>query len=276
MSGVATVQPKSLDVSNTRYVSGKKDLITTIFTEIWAFTYCLATAWQGGRKNISKYGFNPTRLSAEDAKKPAVIILHGYKGNWWTVKKIAEAILQTGEFIVFTENVDYNDDDPRLHHRALRAFFEHMTGLYQAHGKEMHLTCIGHSRAGTELARLAYCKLPKKPIDHCTIDKVISIAGRLRVTPKCHPAMIDLCNKVDQGIQNHPEIPLRVIVPKRDWQVPYNAAMVVKDPKHAKIVYNRSHLGVALAPETIQATQNFLREDATDESADTFEHETLL
>jgi len=236
-----------------------KNLIVAIFSELYALTYSMATAYKGYRKTFTYYGINPKQLTAEEAKKPAVLFSHGYKGNQSTGLGLAEEVMKTGEFNFFTANFDYNDNDPSKHHRAMRECIERIRDIYQAAGQELHLTLVGHSRGATESARLAYCKLPKKPIAHCTIDKVISIAGRLRVTPKCHPAMIDLCNKIDAAIKNHPEIPLRVIVSILDWMVPFAASMVVDDPAHAEIVYNKSHLSIPFSKQGIDAAVRFLQ-----------------
>ena len=243
---------------NTALVKAK-NLIVAIFCEIYSMVYSGALGFQGYRRKYTYCGANPTKLSAEDAKNPAVFITHGYKGHQHTAKKLIKALMKTRKYNVFTVNLDYDYKKPSAYRRKLIAKIEGIRDMYLSAGQDMHLSFVGHSQGATDSSRLAYCKLIKKPIDHCTVEKVVSIAGPLRASKGCHKPSIPLYNKIQEGIKKYPEIPLYNVVSLVDWIVPLSAQKIQTDPAHCFEKANKSHLGILFDADAINAVIGFLK-----------------
>src|ERR1700722_6587123 len=94
------------------------DTIVAIATEIYTMVKCGIHQHLGKKSSFTHFGLNPEELDAEQAKLPALLCLHGDKGNQACFYPWVKKLTQGRN--VFTVNLDYDDNNPELHRKQLR------------------------------------------------------------------------------------------------------------------------------------------------------------
>lgn len=229
-------------------------LTTAIVTEIIATLQSMIILHKGKKKVFQYYNLNPSKLSAKEADQPAILFLHGLYHNQTGALALAKKLQKEGIGPFFSANFKYNTKKIEKNHKQLRARMKEIRALYAAKGKPVRFILIGHSY-GTKTA-IEQLDIPLK---NCTIEKVISIAGRIRADKSCHHSLKPQIAKVEKIIKKHPEVALHHIVAGKDYLLSKYSAAYYTDKEHCHVVKNRSHLGVLDAKETLEKTVEFLQ-----------------
>lgn len=226
--------------------------------EAKALTKAILLYSYGKSENFNFYGLNPKHIIQQDS--PAILFLHGDKHNQSAALSLASYLKTASVGPIFTVNLDYNEENPAEHRKQLFEKIAYIKNLYTQ--KELKLILIGHSKGAIEGAHLAFCD---QKIQGVRIEKVISIAGRLKVVParwrSCHPELQALVNKVYQAILSRPQKPLLyTIAGNSDWNAPIEA-MLANDPSiRSHILPNHSHVSVLFAEEAHAKILEFIQE----------------
>lgn len=137
------------------------ELKSALYTGYWL-------PW-GRDKNFRYYGLNPTELTVEQKKKPAILLLHGKGSNqsaWVELAKTFQREKIPNIFTLNSNDGELTDDDIPL----LEEKYEEIRKLYGEENPRIIL--IGHSR-GAEFA--LYAALPSDAFSlregYCTQDK---------------------------------------------------------------------------------------------------------
>ncbi len=214
----------------------------TFFKEIKASFYSALVFLKGKSSNFSYYGLNPSELTPEQARQPAILCLHGVKHNQSGWLKLAKKLRKKARGPIYTLNIRY---DLKTEIDQVRSCIDEIKKHYAEHGQELRLRIIGHSFGGI-IAASAY-----HLIEGVTIERIITIASRLRWFPHFARSQSqklgDIINSFKEKIH---DIPLYNIVADKDWLVPKEATLVVQDPAKYHIVKNTSHLSVLYDQET--------------------------
>lgn len=236
------------------------NVVAAFFTETFSMIYTACAFHIGKKKNFTYHGMNPTSLTSEQAKKTAILALHGDKGNGGYWKKLAKQTAKEG-FPTFAPNIKYDDDHPKAHEKALRDFVKEMRALYEAHGEQLNLIVVGHSKGVIVGADV----LLNKPVKHCTVKKVISLAGRLKDVPSlriraCHPVLKPFVDNARHALKrNKLNVKLYTIASGQDWKVPQRAVHIGCSVKK-KTINCWSHLGAVYSSKAIRKAIKFIKD----------------
>lgn len=234
----------------TMFFQDKVDTLCAFASEIYSMGYS-ATLFSKGNCSPSRfkyYGLNPDFLSDTQANAPAILCLHGDKGNQSCFLPLAKR-LQGIASAVFTMNLGYDDDHPEIARTQLQNRIVEIKQRYQAKGKKhLDLIIIGHSKGAITGAEYAFCLETPKDIQ---VQKVISIAGRLRVWTnswrQCPCPIASTVSGIYEQFRNKPTSSLHVISAEKDWLLPQEASKV---GDNVYVVKRKSHLSVLFAQET--------------------------
>lgn len=212
----------------------------------------------GKLERFNFYGLNPQRILQQD--KPAILFLHGDHHNQSAALPLASYLKETGVGAMFTVNLTYNDENSTPHRKQIFNRISEIKKLYEQ--EELKIIIVGHSKGAIEGAHLAFCG---QKIQGVHIEKVISIAGRLKVVPtrwrNCHPTLQPLVNKVHQAIISSPTTPILYnIAGDSDWNAPIEAMVINDSSKHSHILRNHSHLSILFAKEAHEKVLAFIQE----------------
>lgn len=224
--------------------------ITAFFTEIYAMAYSAAIFHRGKRKQFHYYGLNPKQLTEEEAQKPAIISLNGLAHNQSGALKLAKKLQNAGIGPFFTASMRYNTKNPKVHHKYLQKRLKEIEALYKAHGLPARFILIGHSYG----AKTAIELLPKG----YKIEKIITLAGRVRADKTCSPELVKEIKKVEAIIKKNPSVPIYHIVAGKDYLLSLYSGAYYTDKKHCYVAKNRSHLGVTRHEKSLKKVLQFI------------------
>lgn len=233
-------------------------LTLTGMREAKALTKAVLLYSCGRSENFHFYRLNPQQILQQD--KPAILFLHGDQHNQSAALPLASYLKKANVGPIFTLNLDYNDENPTVHRKQISERISVIKKLYNQ--EELKLIIIGHSKGAIEGAHLAFCE---QNIQGVSIEKVISIAGRLRVVParfrNCHPSLQPLVNKIHQAIlRAHTKPVLYNIAGDSDWNAPIEAMIVNGSLKRSHILPNHSHVSVLFAEEAHAKILEFIQD----------------
>lgn len=212
----------------------------------------------GKSEDFHFHGLNPKHVVKQE--QPAILFLHGDRHNQSAALPLARYLENANIGAMFTVNLEYNDENPDAHREKIVKKILKIKKIYNQ--KELKLILAGHSKGAIEGAHLAFCA---QKIQGVHIEKVISIAGRLKVVPgrwrNCHPTLQPLVNKVYQAIKNRPSEPvLYTIAGDSDWNAPIEAMLVSNSLKHSHTLRNHSHVSILFAKEAHEKVLEFIQE----------------
>ena len=144
--------------------------IGSLLTEFKSVLYAGCWLPWGKSATFRYYGLNPTELTDEQKKKPAILLLHGKGSNQSAWVKLAKTFQKEGVPNVFT----LNSSDGELTDEDIPLLEEKFEVIRELYGEKTHkINLIGHSR-GAEFA--LYAALPSDTFTlregYCTQDKV--------------------------------------------------------------------------------------------------------
>lgn len=235
----------------------------TCATEFYSiFIYNLSTIRSGLKEPFRWHGLNPTQLDKNEARKPAILFLHGQGHNQSGVIPLAKKLQKANISPVFTLNLTYNEKKPELHENQLIQRISEIKELYKKNGqKNLQLILVGHSRGGIEALNYICCKGPQKNV---TVKCLITIAVRMEEVPtkwrNCSTQVIELIRSFSKEKHKYRDL-LYHVASDKDWRVPLDAALYNKDKGHYHIVKNRSHMGILYAKETHDKVIEYIRKN---------------
>ena len=222
-------------------------LVATV-SEFYAMAYSTYIYRRGRGTHFKYFGVNPDTLSDAQAKRPAILFLHGIFHNQSGILPAAKRFQEEGIGPVFTVNLDYTAKR-EVYEKTLGEKIAQIQALYKAKQKELQLTFLCHSFGASVAARYTYCQKPPKGI---TVTKIISIAGRLvdvkswfRGTPKnMQETLAEIAHS------KHESPPYHIIASDKDWRVPFDATKFFTKGGEIFTSSKRSHLGILYATST--------------------------
>lgn len=204
-----------------------------------------AILYQHGKLNFEK----ETQVS---------LILHGHYSHPLVMLHIAEMMRKTTKGPVFSFYVSYDELNPKTHRRLLAQAIDHIEKLLKEKDSSLKgIVMVGHSMGAVESAYQAFVK--KDP----RITSVISIAGRLKVVESllspCDDSFKPTVDKVFNGIQALPNVPLFQIIGSKDWNAPLEAMLIREHKGYYCIVDKAMHFNILFHKEMHTKLPEFLR-----------------
>lgn len=250
-----------------QYVPQNRNIISNLFYSIWDMMQfvesSVACAWHRLRK-VTPYtycGANPKELT-EDQKKQShpILLLHGVKSDESSWRNLLADLQKQGIGPVFTLNIDYDRED------FVQKIQEKASEILQLYGQKIELSLVGHSLGAIKAAHYVYVKKCEGLSRDIHIDKIVSLAGRLRITGnerwKCFFSDItDLVNETYEAIKkkgpNDPK--LFTLTAENDWLVPANCSNVLNDPSCSFILPDCGHLSILHSSHMLKVVASLLK-----------------
>jgi hypothetical protein len=188
----------------------------------------------------------------------AVLLGHGDFSHPYTMLHFAKTVEEELKCPVFLLNLpnDLNYEEPNQ--LLVDSTLTKIQDVVGKHETFKGITLVGHSMAGIWSAHQAFAKNDPR------INKVVTIAGRFRVTPTttilngCDEGLKPVVNAIDEGIKSgQSKTPHHMIVAEKDWCTPREATNVAFTTKN--IVPNAYHLNILYKKETYQHLREALR-----------------
>lgn len=218
------------------------------FFTFLAFIYTIAAFPLGSREPFQYYGLNPSGLSSNRVQSEPVLLLHGHGGNQACWLSLAKSLQNAGVGPVYTVNMGVKGWESVLLEKIA-----HIQAQYGKHGKNtIRLNLIGHSLGAIRALQFVYSNSLK--VQGVKVNKLISIAGRLKVTKTVMARLIDhLVPIIEKGYRDLQErmylVDLYTVAAEWDMIVPHEAVFVNCDPSKQHYATNCGHLSVLYSPE---------------------------
>lgn len=197
-------------------------------------------------------------------REGAVVFLHGDYGHPAAYYHLIQDALKNTSKAIFSMHLPYNDSTPPEEQCALlEKGINKMEHLFAERGGVLkYLTMVGHSKGAIESAHYAFHRLPQEENPSIVIDKVISIAGRLKCVPSewgpCHPSLEPTLNEAYQGILKHPEVALYQIFGDRDSNAPAEAMAIRPGEDQCFPQKGEGHLSIVFSAKTRDVLKTLL------------------
>lgn len=262
VSGLCTSRSGAGEDSDLRAVHrlGKEEVISLPALELLEFLW--NRYYRGALGEFHYFGANPTRLTKEELKKPATILIHASESNQGQWYDLLNKMQMKGNLgAVFTFN--YKDGQEL---KALEEKIKEIKALYRSYGiNELPLNLVGHSLGGIAAAEYAFSDT--NWVKGTKVYKVITIASRLKnrkivsKTPfyeYCKDVLYRIENLYPKIEQNGRDIQLYTIAAEKDWLVPKESSLVAKERSHTAIIPNVGHVQIPSSPEATEQVVNWL------------------
>jgi len=205
-----------------------------------------------------KYRLNRDKIERvqEGSKKVAKIVLlaHGVGGYPSNFLSLAKTLYEAGIENVYTVDLNCVEDEI-IPIKSLAARIQEVAQKYLDSGYEdVEVSIVGHSLGAITAAAYAYREV--EHMDHVSISKVISLAGRLWYVRNpffwfCE-GLIPEIQKTYEKIKAHhwkSDLALYTIWGDRDGVVPKQSVHIQDDETKEYTVEGRGHLGVLFASD---------------------------
>jgi len=165
---------------------------------------------------------------------------------------LQDDILEESRYPVFT----FNHDDQEVEEKLVEKIREIRDLYREAGGHEVEIYLVGHSLGAIAAAEYAFS--PEKWVEGTSVEKVISIAGRLKnlsdpeetpFYPYAYATLQDIAPLYEKIEKNRGLVELYTIAGENDWLVP-EESVLVGDKGRKAVISDKGHLLVVCAHET--------------------------
>lgn len=205
---------------------------------------------------VSKVAYLNIHGICREQKSPSVLLTHGDYGHPFSMLHLAD-IAQKNKQSVFSLYIPgvQNDDQLEIHQSLLKQSIDKIESMMKANQKEFAgILGVGHSKGAILLAERQFLSLDSRMTAMC------SIAGRLNIIDEqdcSHQNLKTTIKNIYQAVVRNPQLPITQIIPKDDWNAPYEA-MAVRPLENCYSVPGQ-HLSGLYSKETLTHVTTFCK-----------------
>jgi len=189
------------------------------------------------------------------------LILHGLHAHPLLMLHLAEMAQKANMGPVYSLHVSYDEVNLDIHRSLLKKAIDLTEKLLSNTNDSLKgIVFVGHSMGAIEAAYRAFVENDRR------IISVISIAGRLKfvesINSPCRESLRDTLNKIIEGIQLQPNLPLYQIVGRHDWNASLESTLIRKNVEYYHIVENAMHLNILFHKDMHKIFPEFLQKSS--------------
>jgi hypothetical protein len=236
-----------IDIIATEAKAALRYVLPSMITWIWRKYICheiQTIPLQATIDKVTKVAYLNIHGNIKDKNASPVLFSHGDHSHPCTLLHLADIAQKAGQptFSLYIPGVD-NNEHVAFHDALLKQAIDQIESL--AKDKFIGILGVGHSKGAILLAQREFVALDPR------IKATCSIAGRLNILNESDTPdkdLITIVKTIYEGILKHPEKPLMQIIPREDWNAPYEA-MAVRPHQYCYLVPGM-HLSGLYSPET--------------------------
>lgn len=216
----------------------------------------------GKKANLYQHG----NWESENKEIQVTLILHGLHSHPLVMLHLAEMAQETNLGPVYSLYVSYDEVNLDIHRSLIKLAVDNIENRLCKKGFSLKgIVIAGHSMGAIEAAYTAFVEKDRR------ILSIISIAGRLKVVESCsnpcRESLKDSLNKIYEGIQSNPDLPIYQIVGRHDWNASLESTLIRTRDDCFHIVENAMHFNILFHkdirikfPEFLQRGSEKIRE----------------